>query len=164
MMHPVLRKAGDVVLGTAGAVVFLMIFLAFWVLWGMGETYALGPTATAITVIWVAMVAQQYRGKKKEQAKARALSDVQDAITALAAVQGDEVRAARALHDAIRNAVLLDALPDEVVLSLDKLNQLKKAIAAERAAADRRADEHKAKLWGFAWTATIVTLVAIATW
>jgi hypothetical protein len=81
----------------------------------------------------------------------------------LAAFQGDAVRSARALHDAIRNAVLLDALPDEVVVSLDKLNQLKNAIAAEHAAADRRADDHNAALWGFAWTATIVTLVAIAT-
>jgi hypothetical protein len=130
---------------------------------GMGFTYYLVPTSTGTFVIWVAMVAQQYRGKKKEQAKARALADVQDAITALAAVQGDEVRSARALDDAIRNAVLLEALPDEVVVSLDKLNQLEKAIAAERAAADRRADDHKAALWGFAWTATMVTLVAIAT-
>jgi hypothetical protein len=121
----VLRKAGDVVLGTAGAVVFLMIFLALLVLLKLAATSS-PVVATGIFVIWVAMVAHQYRGKKKEQAKARALSDVQDAITALAAVQGDEVRAARALHDAIRNAVLLDALPDEVVLSLDKLNQLKR--------------------------------------
>jgi hypothetical protein len=150
-------------LGAVGAVVALMIFLALWVLVGMGFTYSPGPTSIAITVIWVAGVAQQYRGKKKEQAKARALSDVQDAITALAAVQGDAVRSARALHDAIRNAVLLDALPDEVVVSLDKLNQLKNAIAAEHAAADKRADDHKAKLWGFAWTATMATLVAIAT-
>jgi hypothetical protein len=55
------------------------------------------------------------------------------------------------------------AVHDEVVISLDNLNQLKKAIAAERAAADRRADDHKAKLWGFAWTGTLATLVAIAT-
>jgi hypothetical protein len=161
-MHPVLRKAGDVMLGAVGAVVALMIFLALLVLLKLAVLSS-PVVATVILVIWVAMVAQQYRGKKREQAKARALSDVQDAITALAAVQGDDVRAARALHDAIRNAVLLDALPDEVVVSLDKLNQLENAIAAERAAADRRAGAHKAALWGFAWTATMTTLVAIAT-
>jgi hypothetical protein len=146
-----------------GAVVALMLLLAVLVLWGMMYTYYPLPTSTGTFVIWVALVAQQYRGKKKEQAKARALADVQDAITALAAVQGDEVRSARALDDAIRNAVLLEALPDEVVVSLDKLNQLEKAIAAERAAADGRADEHKAALWGFAWKGTMVTLVLIAT-
>src|SRR5277367_7040464 len=151
-MHSVLRKAAVV----CWTVVFLMIFLALLVLLKLAATSS-PVVATGIFVIWVALVAQQYRGKKKEQAKARALSDVQDAITARAAVQGDEVRAARELHDAIRNAVLLDALPDEVVVSPDKLNQLKKAIAAERAAADRRADDHKAALWGFAWTATMVT-------
>jgi hypothetical protein len=157
-MHSALRKAAVV----WWTVVFLMIFLALWVLVKVEATSS-PVVATGIGVIWVAMVAHQYRGKKTEQAKARALSDVRDAITALAAVQGDEVRSARALHDAIRNAVLLDALPDEVDISLDKLNQLKKAVRAERAAADRRADELKAALWGHAWTATFATLVAIAT-
>jgi len=157
-MHSVLRKAAVV----CWAVVFVMIFLALLVLLKLAVISS-PVVATVITVIWIALVAHRYRGKKTEQAKVRALSDVQDAITALAAVQGDEVRAARALHDAIRNAVLLDALPEKVAIDLDRLDQLKKAVAAERAAADRRADDHKAALWGFAWTGTMVTLMAIAT-
>ena len=163
-MHPVLRKAAVV----WWAVVTVMIILAWMVLGRVMYRYSPGLMAAVIGVILVAGVTHEYRGKKKEQAKARALSDVQDAITARAAVQGDEVRAARALHDAIRNAVLLDALPDEVDISLDNLNQLKKAIRAERAAAGRRAGDHEANLWrivwGLAWAATFATLLTIATW
>jgi hypothetical protein len=167
-MHPVLRvlrKAAEDMVVAVGVLIVLAVGIALIV----ANHYAHGALGGITAVTCVAVTAWQNRQKKKEEAKARALADVQDAVTAFAAVQGDEVRSARAktkLHAAIRNAnnvgVLLDALPDEVVVSLDKLNQLENVIEAEHAAADRRVGIHKTAVWGMAGLACAVGLVYLA--
>ncbi len=158
------KKAADVMYGAVGAIVALILVALI----ALAHAYAPGAAGTGGFVIFVAISAWQHRQKKKEEAKAKALADVQDAITVLAAVQGDDVRWARAkttLHATIRNAnnvgVLLDALPDDVVVSLDKLNQLENVIAAEHAAADRRAGIHKTAVWGMVALAFAVVLACL---
>jgi hypothetical protein len=174
-----LRKAVD---WCVGVLVFLVVFLVLaivignvisflWRVTGFRDLFDRHPwlndwaPATFLLII-LALAGWQDHEKNKEKAKVRALTDVEAAIATLTAVDEDSVGSARAktkLHDAIRSAndvgVRLKALPDDVVASLEKLNQLENAIAAEHAASDRRRGIHQTALWGIVALAFAVLLV-----
>ncbi|MFD9992123.1 hypothetical protein ACFWXT_29885, partial [Bacillus cereus] len=93
--------------------------------------------------------------KTRAAEQVRVLRELGEVVEALAVVKEDPERVGRAkvaVQRAIRRAndtgVLLEGLSDELVVSLNKLDQLEAAIAAEIAAADRRRSSKQATVWG----------------
>ncbi|MFE3988004.1 hypothetical protein ACFXPR_26255 [Nocardia tengchongensis] len=151
------------VAGTAFFAVVIVIGYAISYVWrvtGLRDLFDQHPWLND-AVPWAVIAVASYFAIREDHLKTKAAEQVRvlrelgEVVEALAVVKEDPERVGRAkiaVQRAIRRAndtgLLLEGLSDELVVSLNKLDQLEAAIASEIAAADRRRSSKQATVWG----------------